>query len=105
MDRSGAFLYDGDDPDRFENVWSDRFLGGLDRAETEQAERDLDYIESIRRETGVGLEESEPVIEGIYADLGVRDFTAEPEELDDMPPRRVQPREPKGIPRGGRWRR
>lgn len=45
------------------------------------------------------------MIEGIYADLGVRDFTAEPEELDDMPPRRVQPREPKGTPRGGRWRR
>lgn len=60
---------------------------------------------SIRRETGVGLEESEPVIEGIYADLGVRDFAAEPEELDDMPPRRAQPREPKGTPRGGRWRR
>ena len=105
MDRSGAFLYDGDDPDRFENVWSDRFLGGLDRVETEQAERDLDYIESIRRETGVGLEESEPVIEEIYADLGGRDSTAELEELDDMPPRRVQPREPKGTPRGGRWRR
>ena len=105
MDRSGAFLYDGDDPDRFENVWSNRFLGGLDGDETEQAERDLDYIESIRRETGVGLEESEPVIEEIYADLGGRDFTAELEELDDMPPRRVQPREPKGTPRGGRWRR
>lgn len=105
MDRSGAFLYDGDDPDRFENVWSDRFLGGLDRAETEQAERDLDYIESICRETGVGLEESEPVIEEIYADLGGRDSTAELEELDDMPPRCVQPREPKGTPRGGRWRR
>lgn len=45
------------------------------------------------------------MIEGIYADLGVRDFTAELEELDDMPPRRVQPREPKGAPRGGRWRR
>lgn len=98
MDHSGAFLYDGDDPDRFKNTWSDR-------AETEQAKRDLDYIESIRRETGVGLEESEPVIEEIYADLGVRDFAAEPEELDDMPPRRVQPREPKGTPRGGRWRR
>lgn len=105
MDRSGAFLYDGDDPDRFENVWSNRFLGGLDGDETEQAERDLDYIESIRRETGAGLEESEPVIEEIYADLGGRDFTAELEELDDMPPRRVQPREPKGTPRGGRWRR
>lgn len=105
MDRSGAFLYDGDDPDRFENVWSNRFLGGLDGDETEQAERVLDYIESIRRETGVGLEESEPVIEEIYADLGGRDLTAELEELDDMPPRRVQPREPKGTPRGGRWRR
>lgn len=45
------------------------------------------------------------MIEGIYADLGVRDFAAELEELDDMPPRRVQPREPKGTPRGGRWRR
>ncbi len=67
--------------------------------------RECQYIESIRRETGVGLEESEPVIEKIYAGLGVRDFTAEPEELDDMPPRRVQPREPKGTPRGGRWRR
>jgi len=45
------------------------------------------------------------VIEEIYADLGGRDSTAELEELDDMPPRRVQPREPKGTPRGGRWRR
>lgn len=45
------------------------------------------------------------MIEGIYADLGVRDFTAEPEGPDDMPPRRVRPREPKGTPRGGRWRR
>lgn len=67
--------------------------------------RECQYIESIRRETGVGLEESEPVIEEIYADLGGRDSTAELEELDDMPPRRVQPREPKGTPRGGRWRR
>lgn len=105
MDRSGAFLYDGDDLDRFKSTWSNRFLGGLDRAETEQAERDIDYIESIRRETGVGLEGSEPVIEEIYADLGGRDFTAELEEPDDMPPRRVQPREPKDTPRGGRWRR
>lgn len=45
------------------------------------------------------------MIEGIYADLGGRDFTAEPEGPDDMPPRRVRPREPKGTPRGGRWRR
>ena len=41
MDRSGAFLYDGDDLDCFKNTWSNRFLDGLDRAETEQAERDL----------------------------------------------------------------
>lgn len=45
------------------------------------------------------------MIEEIYTDLGGRDFTAEPEEPDDIPPRRVQPREPKGTPRGGRWRR
>ena len=102
VDRSGEFLYDGDDPDRFENTWSDRFLGGLDVDETKQVECDLNLIESIRRETGVGLEESEPVIERIYTDLGLRDFATELEEPDDMPPRRVRPR---GTPRGGRWRR
>lgn len=36
--------------------------------------------------------------------LGLRDFAAELEGLDDMP-RRTQPREPKGTPHGGRWRR
>lgn len=105
MDRSGAFLYDGTDPKHFESIWSDRFTAEPTADERLTVERNLVAIESIRQETGVGLEESEPVIEGIYADLGGRDLTAELEELDDMPPRRVQPREPKGIPRGGRWRR
>lgn len=105
MDRSGAFLYDGDDPERFEEVWGNRFLGGLDADESEQAERELDYIESIRRQTGVGLEESEPMVKGIRTDLDLRDFSAELEELDDMPPSHMQPREPKGTPHGGRWRR
>lgn len=105
MDRSGAFLYDGTDPKHFESIWSDRFTAEPTADERLTVERNLATIESIRQETGVGLEESEPVIEGIYADLGGRDFTAELEELDDMPPRRVQPREPKGTPRGGRWRR
>lgn len=105
MDRSGAFLYDGTDPKHFESIWSDRFTAEPTADERLMVERNLAAIESIRQETGVGLEESEPVIEGIYADLGGRDFTAEPEEPDDIPPRRVQPREPKGTPRGGRWRR
>lgn len=105
MDRSGAFLYDGDDPERFEETWNDRFFGGLDVDEAERAERELDYIESIRCRIGIGSEESEPVIERVYTDLGVRDFPAELEELDDMPPGRTQPREPKGTPHGGRWRR
>lgn len=105
MDRSGAFLYDGTDPKHFESIWSDRFMAEPTADERLMVERNLAAIESIRQETGVGLEESEPVIEGIYADLGGRDFTAEPEEPDDIPPRRVQPREPKGTPRGGRWRR
>lgn len=104
MDRSGAFLYDGDDPERFEETWGNRFFGDLDADEAERAERELDYIESIRRRISIGSEESEPVIEGIYTDLGVRDFAAELEGLDDMP-RRTQPREPKGTPHGGRWRR
>ena len=105
MDRSGAFLYDGTDPKHFESIWSDRFTAEPTADERLMVERNLAAIESIRQETGVGLEESEPVIEGIYADLGGRDFTAEPEEPDDIPPRRVQPRGPKGTPRGGRWRR
>lgn len=105
MDRSGAFLYDGTDPNRFESIWSDRFTAEPTADERLMVERNLAAIESIRRETGVGLEESEPVIEEIYTGLGMRDFTAELEELDDMPSRRVQPREPKGTPRGGRWRR
>lgn len=105
MDRSGAFLYDGTDPKHFESIWSDRFTAEPTADERLMVERNLAVIESIRRETGVGLEESEPVIEGIYADLGGRDFTAEPEGPDDMPPRRVRPRESKGTPCGGRWRR
>lgn len=33
MDRSGAFLYDGDDSGLFERIWRDRFTGGLDTDE------------------------------------------------------------------------
>lgn len=87
MDRSGAFLYDGDDSGLFERIWRDRFTGGLDADEKRLAERDLDYIESVRRALGVGEEESKPMLEAI-------------------PARRSQPREPKGTtPYGGRWKR
>lgn len=106
MDRSGAFLYDGDDSGLFERIWRDRFTEGLDADEKRLAERDLDYIESVRRALGVGAEESEPVLEAIRADLGVRDYIIELEEPDALPPaRRSQPREPKGTPYGGRWKR
>ena len=105
MDRTGAFLYDGSDPQRFEDVWGTRFFGGPDKEESEQVGRELEYIESIRRETGIGLEESGPVFKVIRADLEASDLTSKLDALDAMPARRPQPREPKGTPRGGRWRR
>lgn len=43
--------------------------------------------------------------EDITARLNERDFMAELEEIDSLTIRRHQPREPKGTPHGGRWRR
>lgn len=69
IDRDGAVLYDGTDPDKFAERWERGFRRPLSAEEAAGVRMRLDGIEALRGMSGVGTSLSDPVAASIRRSL------------------------------------